>query len=537
MIEFFRRFHLVRKGLASPKIRRRRTPSELAERLETGAVPRLLVLVAFGAGLAALILYASPPQPTEKFLTAFILLLIAVAQLWINHPNTFARSSRLALVFGTFLLHLGITKAIILFARSGAIDPQLGPLLVPYALAPLICSVLLGRNQGLYAATFASLWGALIYRGIDAIFLVMSLICGFTAVFVTLEVRRRSRLIRAGLFVGLATWILSIVYQQILVPWELFPALDWRLLATQSAIAVGNGILTATLVGGIIPILESMFGITTNISWLEAADLNHPLLKRLTISAPGTYHHSLVVANLAESAAEAIGANPTMCRVCAYFHDIGKLVKPDYFVENIAPGRDPHKELAPTMSALIIIAHVKEGVDLALKHKLSQQVIDVIQQHHGTTLVRFFYQRAIKQQEDARQGGKIMNMRDGDIPEVREQSFRYPGPRPTTREAGIIMLADVVESAARSLEKPTPQRLEQLINELIISRLEGGQLDHCPLTLAEIHTVAKRFQSTLQSMLHTRIAYQPAQGQAADERVPRPGGEAAAAAAATGTGS
>jgi putative nucleotidyltransferase with HDIG domain len=509
MFEFIRRKRLIQKGMATQKIRRRRNRNEIGEFFENSLTGKIAVLGGFVVGLVALILYKAPGQPAEKFLTAFLIFLIAIAQLWVNHPNTFARNSRLLLIFGTLLIHLGITKSIILLANSGTLDPRFGPLVVPYAFAPLVCSVLLGRNHGLYAATFASLWGALVFRGIDAIFLVMSLICGFTAVFLTLEVRRRSRLLRAGFFVGLATWIVGLVFQQILVVWELFPAFNWKLLAHQSFAAVGTGFLTATLVGGIIPLLESLFGITTNITWLEAADLNHPLLKRMTIDAPGTYHHSLVVANLAEAGAEAVGANPTMTRVCSYFHDIGKLVKPEYFTENAQPGDDPHKELAPTMSALIVIAHVKEGIDLALKYKLSQPVIDVIQQHHGTTLVRYFYQRALRQQDDARRGGKIMNIRDEDIPEVKEQTFRYQGPKPKTREAGIIMLADAVESASRSLEKPTPQRLEQLIGEIVLDRITDGQLEECPLTMADLKTLSKRFQFTLQSMLHTRISYPP----------------------------
>ena len=227
----------------------------------------------------------------------------------------------------------------------------------------------------------------------------------------------------------------------------------------------------------------------------------------MTIEAPGTYHHSLVVANLAEAAAEAVGANPTMCRVGAYFHDIGKLVKPEYFMENMSADRNPHLELAPTMSALIIIAHVKEGVDLALKYKLNQEIINVIQQHHGTTLVYYFYKRALQQQEDARQGGKIMNIRAEDIPEVHDESFRYPGPRPQSRECGIISLADTIESASRSLEKVTPQKIDQLINDLIQKRIEDRQLDECDLTLREIRTISESFKFTLRSMLHSRIAY------------------------------
>ena len=258
---------------------------------------------------------------------------------------------------------------------------------------------------------------------------------------------------------------------------------------------------------GFLPVLESTFQITTDISWLEAADLNHPLLKRMTIEAPGTYHHSLVVANLAEAAAEAIHANATMARVCAYFHDIGKLVKPEYFTENVAPEQNPHTDLAPTMSALIIIAHVKEGVDLALKYNLKREIIDVIQQHHGTSVIQYFYNRALQQQEDARQGGKIMNIREEDIPEVSEETFRYPGPLPQSKECAIISLADSVESASRSVEKVTPQRVEQMIRDIIEQRVKDGQLDDCELNLRELKTIAASFKSTLLSMLHSRVAY------------------------------
>jgi putative nucleotidyltransferase with HDIG domain len=265
-------------------------------------------------------------------------------------------------------------------------------------------------------------------------------------------------------------------------------------------------------VGGALPMLEHLFGITTDISWLEASDLNHPLLRRMTIEAPGTYHHSLVVANLAEAAAEAIGANGTLCRVCSYFHDVGKLLKPEYFTENMSFERNPHDDLAPTMSALIIIAHVKEGVDLALKHRLNQRIIDIIQEHHGTSLVRYFYQRALQQHEDALAGGKIMRLREDDVPEVHEESFRYSGPKPQTKESAVVSLADAIESASRSLEKPTPQKIETLVNEIIGERISDRQLDECALTLGELNTIADRFRFTLSSMLHSRIAY-PKPGQ------------------------
>jgi cyclic-di-AMP phosphodiesterase PgpH len=434
----------------------------------------------------------------------------AVAALWINHPATFSQNSRVFLVFGTIFLQLAAIRLVLVLCSEHAfrfLTPEMGWLLAPYAFAPLVLSVLLGRNHGLYAAFFVSFWSSVLFVKIDAPLLVISLISGFTAVYLTLQVRRRSKLIRAGLGVGVAIWLCALCFGLITINFYPPTDNDWGMIGIQSALAFGSGIVTAMLVGGALPLLEHLFQVTTDISWLELSDLNHPLLRRMTIEAPGTYHHSLVVANLAESAAEKIGANATMCRVCAYFHDVGKLVKPQYFTENMSFERNPHDDLAPSMSALIIIAHVKEGVDLALKHKLNQQIIDIIQQHHGTSLVYYFYQRALQQQEDARAGGKIMNIREEDIPEVQEESFRYPGPKPQTKESAIVSLADIVESASRSLEKPTPQKVEQLVNELIEERIADGQLDECDLTLGELRVIAERFRFTLMTMLHTRIAY------------------------------
>jgi putative nucleotidyltransferase with HDIG domain len=512
MLDFFKRGQLVRRGLASKKTRRRRTRNELLSTLEYSAVVKVLVLGGFVAGLAFLVFSGQQPEPTKNFVIALLFLATALIQLWINQPQTFSRTSRILLVFGTILVQLAVTKLVLVLCNGGhyrIFRPETGGLITPYAFAPLILGVLLGRNHGLYAAVFVSLWSSVLFGAIDAPLLVTSLISGFAAVSLTLQVRRRSKLIRAGFGVGLAIWLLSLAFG-LIGPINLFPSgapNDWRMIGLQSAYAIGNGILTAMVVGGALPILEQLFQVTTDISWLEASDLNHPLLRRMTIEAPGTYHHSLVVANLAEAAAESIGANATLCRVCAYFHDVGKLVKPEYFTENMNFERNPHDDLAPTMSALIIIAHVKEGVDLSLKHKLNHRIIDIIQEHHGTSLVYYFYQRAIQHQEDARAGGKIMNMREEDIPEVREESFRYPGPKPQTKESAIVSLADIVESASRSLSKPTPQKIEQLVNELIEERIADGQLDECDLTLGDLRVIAERFRFTLMTMLHSRIAY------------------------------
>ena len=510
MFDFLRRRRLLRRGLASKKTRRRRTRNELLRSLEAAGYVKVIVLAAFIAGLAFLIFSGQQPEPTKNFVIALLFFATAIVQLWINQPRTFSQNSRVFLVFGTIFVQLAATKLILVLSSEHAfkfLTPEMGWLLAPYAFAPLVLSVLLGRNHGLFAAVFVSLWSSVLFGKIDAPLLVISLISGFTAVYLTLQVRRRSRLIRAGVGVGVAIWLSSLSFGMIAI--NLFPPMDndWGMIGLQSALALGNGIITAMIVGGALPMLEHLFQITTDVSWLELSDLNHPLLRRMTIEAPGTYHHSLVVANLAEAAAEKIGANATLCRVCSYFHDVGKLVKPQYFTENMSFERNPHDDLAPTMSALIIIAHVKEGVDLALTHGLNKQITDVIQQHHGTSLVYYFYQRALQQQEDARAGGKIMNIRKEDIPEVQEESFRYSGPKPQTKDSAIVSLADIVESASRSLEKPTPQKIEQLINELIEERIADGQLDECDLTLGEIRVIAERFRFTLMTMLHTRIAY------------------------------
>jgi putative nucleotidyltransferase with HDIG domain len=511
MFDFLKRGQLVRRGLASKKMRRRRTRNETLRSLEHAVYVKVFIFIAFIGGLAFLVFSGQQPEPTKNFVIALLFLATAMIQLWINQPNTFSQNSRILLVFGVIFIQLAVTKLVLVLCNSGnyrILTPEMGGLITPYAFAPLVLSVLLGRNHGLYAAVFVSLWSSVLFGRIDAPLLVTSLISGFTAVSLTLQVRRRSKLIRAGIGVGLAIWLLSLTFGFI-GPINFFLPIgnDWKMIGLQSAYAIGNGLVTAMIVGGTIPILEQLFQVTTDISWLEASDLNHPLLRRMTIEAPGTYHHSLVVANLAEAAAEAIGANATLCRVCSYFHDVGKLVKPEYFTENMNFERNPHDDLAPTMSALIIIAHVKEGVDLALKHKLNHRIIDIIQEHHGTSLVYYFYQRAIQQQEDARAGGKIMNMREDDIPEVREESFRYSGPKPQTKESAIVSLADIVESASRSIEKPTPQKIEQLVNELIEERIADGQLDECDLTLGDLRVIAERFRFTLMTMLHTRIAY------------------------------
>lgn len=255
-------------------------------------------------------------------------------------------------------------------------------------------------------------------------------------------------------------------------------------------------VLAGFLMTGLLPFVERVFKVQTDISLLELGDAAHPLLQELAHRAPGTYNHSINVASIGEAAAEAIGANGLLVRVGAYFHDIGKMLKPAYFIENQSSGGNQHDSLMPAMSTLVIIAHVKDGADLARKHKLPQPVIDFIEQHHGTTLVEFFYRRAAQQCEG-----------NPDAGDVDESSFRYPGPKPQTREAGVMMLADAVESACRTLVDPGPKRIDNLVHEISMKRLLDGQFDECGLTLRELHTVEESLSKSLTAVYHGRVKY------------------------------
>jgi putative nucleotidyltransferase with HDIG domain len=532
MFAFLQRQKLVKRGFASEKLRRRRTDREWLDAMEHGT-PARVALCALFVVLLALILFSwfeREKEPTERFLMVMLIFVTAVGELWLNYRETWSRNSRLMIVFATCLVHLFLVKLFLVAAhplqsstRTTILDGSVGDpaalyhLAVPMALAPMLLSTLLGKQHGIFAATFCSLWGCMIHQEVRQDFLVMSLISGFVAVFVTVDVRRPSQLIRAGLFIGTATVLMGLLLGKI-GPWSVLayaPAEQRMEVVWQLLIAAGSPVLTSILLAGALPMIESVTRITTPISWVLLADLNHPLLKRMSLEAPGTFQHSLAVASLAETACETIGANAAMARVCAYFHDIGKLVKPDYFVENMRHDRNPHDELTPTMSALVIMAHVKEGVALALEHNLKPEIIDVIQQHHGTSLVVFFYRRAVELLEKARNERaatqcKNPNHRhdaDDDFPDVSEQSFRYGGPKPQTRESAIVSLADSVESASRSMEKVTPQRIEQMVTDIFDKRLLDGQLRECELTLRELDDVAESFKRSLASMMHARIAY------------------------------
>jgi putative nucleotidyltransferase with HDIG domain len=282
----------------------------------------------------------------------------------------------------------------------------------------------------------------------------------------------------------------------------LLNSLEFHIYITEAFMGLANGVMSAIIVTGILPIFETLSKTITDISLLEIADLNHPILKEMVIRAPGTYHHSLVVGNIAEAACEAIGANALLARVSAYFHDIGKIEKAEYFSENQA-GESMHDKLSPTMSSLIITNHVKNGVELAQRYGLNKKIVDIIRQHHGTGLVFYFFKRALEKREDD---------------DVFEGGFRYPGPRPQTKEAACVLLADSVEAASRTLEDPTPSSLQGLVKKVINNKFIDGQLDECELTLRDLEKIAEVFTHILTGIYHSRVEYPEDAGKKNNQR-------------------
>jgi hypothetical protein len=304
------------------------------------------------------------------------------------------------------------------------------------------------------------------------------------------RIRSRSKLIYVGLWAGavvLATQIGAHLLEE--------RPLDMQLLYEASRTGVWT-LLAGFLMTGLLPFIERSFGVLTDLSLLEVGDIAHPLLQELVRRAPGTYNHSINVASIGEAAAEAIGARGLLVRVGAYFHDIGKMLKPAYFVENQGQQANRHESLVPAMSTLIIIAHVKEGVELARQYNLPQPLVDLIVEHHGTTLVEYFYRRATERSQA-----------DPNAADVDEQTYRYPGPKPTTRESAVMMIADAVESASRALTEPTPARIASLVHELAMKRLLDGQFDACGLTLEELDLIEQSLVKSLTAVYHGRVKY------------------------------
>jgi len=356
---------------------------------------------------------------------------------------------------------------------------------IPLASGAMTICLFIGLELAIPVAMLIAVGTAIIFQNRFDVFIYFVLNSSMAAYWMQ-SCRERKVFIKAGLKLGLLNVILVTAINAYIGDATGFKLLwDWAFAFMGG---IGAGIVTA----GIAPLVEIAFDYTTDIQLLELANLDQPILRRLMIEAPGTYHHSVVVGSMVEAAASEIGANPLLAKVCGYYHDIGKIRKPMYFIENQTTGINKHDKLAPSMSSLILISHVRDGVEMAKKHKLGQVIIDTIKQSHGTSLISFFYEKASQLK-----GADALNIDD----------FRYPGPKPQTKEAGLVMLADIVEAASRVLANPTPSRIQGLVQHLINRVFSDGQLDDCELTLKDLNNIAKSFNKILYGIHHHRIEY------------------------------
>lgn len=356
---------------------------------------------------------------------------------------------------------------------------------MPMAAGAMLTALFLGIDVAVSVAIIIAVCTSVIFQNRFDVF-IFFLLNGLMAGYWIQDCRERKVFVKAGLKLGALNIVLALAI-------DIFMG-EFSGLKLPIDILMGflGGIIAGILAAGLTPMFEIAFDYTTDITLLELANLERPLLRRLMLEAPGTYHHSVIVGSMVEAAASEIGANPLLAKVCGYYHDVGKLKKPLYFVENQMDGINRHDKLAPSMSSLILISHVKHGVEFARRKKLGKVIIDTIQQHHGTSLIKFFYEKAKKLRgEDA----------------VKIDDFRYPGPKPQTREAGLVMLADAVEASSRTLENPTPSRIQGHVQKMINGIFSDGQLDDCELTLRDLHSIAKSFNKILNGIHHHRIEY------------------------------
>lgn len=407
----------------------------------------------------------------------FTFMVIVAVYLRLYEAKVFPRNQDLLLAGLLAILVIAVAKLITL--------SPLPSYFIPIAIASMLIAMLIGSSSAFMVTVTLSLLIGIIVGARLEITLV-SLIGGVVGIYSVRGIRRRAHLLRAGLLVGLANFAC-------IVGIGFLHNLRYTIFLREGLWGIGNGIISGIIVTGILPVIEYVFKITTNISLLELSDRNHPLLKELVIKAPGTYHHSLIVGNLAEAACEAIGANSLLARIGSYFHDIGKIEKPEYFSENQKDVQNRHAKLTPTMSTLIITNHVKEGVELAHKYRLNRAIVDFIEQHHGTSVTYYFYQRALEEYEH-----------EG---ELEEEGFRYTGPKPQTKETAIVLLADSVEAASRTLSDPTPARIRGLVRKIINNKFIDTQLEDCELTLKDLNKISEAFVHILTGIFHTRVEY------------------------------
>lgn len=411
-----------------------------------------------------------------------LLLTMLVIYLDSYRNKIFLGSKNLYLIFTAALLSIFMAKIIV--------TSPIPVYIMPVAAGVMLIAMLLDAGCAFIMAVIMSVIIGII-SGNKFDMMAVALIAGMAGVYLIKGVRRRSQILAAGLVVGIVQFIM-------ICGLGLLNLVEPNIFLKEGMWGFAGGILSSAIVMLILPLFESLFELTTNITLLELSDLNHPLLRRMLLEAPGTYHHSLIVGNLAEAACEAVGANSLLARVGSYYHDIGKIEKSEYFSENETEKKSCHEGLAPSMSALIITSHVKDGIELAREYRLNKTLFDFIAQHHGTGLIHYFYQRALEKAED-----------EEILP---EESFRYTGPKPQTKETAIVLLADSVEAASRALDDPTPARVESLVQKIINNKFIDSQLDECELTLKDMHRIAKAFVRILTGTFHTRVEYPPGNG-------------------------
>ena len=426
---------------------------------------------------------------TGLFLVAGLLLAIFYRDMLRYKPN-FVRKGRMLLllslmIVGTLVVCRASEHILLALAKGSYIQSHEAIVYgFPVAAGAMLVMLLFDFHTAIVFSFIISLLAGL-WRA-DASYTIYAFVGSLAASFSMLSCKRRTAILRGGMIVFAANLItlLTILFYKDQVFTE--AALVAALFAAISSVVV------VAVVSLLLPLLENVFKVTTDISLLELLDLDHPLMKSLMINAPGTYHHSIIVGNLVESCAETVGVNPLMARVGAYYHDIGKVKMPEYFIENVASGVSKHEKLTPHMSAMVLTSHVKEGVDLAVQHKLPEDVVDIIQQHHGNALITYFYDKAKKEA-------------NGEGP--NEDTYRYPGPRPQSRTSALIMMADAVEASSRVLTDPTSARISALVDKIINHIFLTGQLEECRLTLKDIHEIKKRFTYILTGIMHRRIDY------------------------------
>lgn len=417
-------------------------------------------------------------QEVGKLFTVIILMIVLIVFLYYIRPGIYHDNLKLLIIsslliiegfFAYISMNLNINFPVELF------------IFVP--VASILLTIIFDSRLSFYVVTLICFLIAVIRGGEFSIAFIS--FCGSVlAIFSERDIKNRSQIFRSFFFI-LVGYSLSIIAVNLVRVEDLQKV--WQKLICGGL----NAVMSPIIAYGLLIFYERVFKITTDLTLLELSDFNHPLLKELSSKAPGTFHHSIIMGNLSEAAAESIKANQILARVGCYYHDIGKILKPQFFIENQLDQNNKHNELNPSMSTKIIIAHVKEGIELAKKHKLPNELIDFIPMHHGTTLVSFFYDKA---KSTARE-------------EISDYSYRYPGPKPQTKETGIVMLADAIEASTRVIEDPTPQKLELRIKEIIRARFMEGELDECDLTLKDLTKIKESFLKILVGIHHHRIKY------------------------------